>query len=186
MPIFFLILIKFHFFFNFQVKRNYRLYDPDALTKAYIGVKENIMAIKRAARLHSVPETTLRQRVIGAVSIDTVKSGPSPLFSCEQEARLVDHVILMAKVGYGYTRPDLCNLATAYAVDLGLREKDQPLSLQWYRNFITRWPNLVVKKPRTLAIARAKAASEENVTAYFQQLDTILTKNNLKEKPQHV
>jgi hypothetical protein len=43
-----------------------------------------------------------------------------------------------------------------------------------------------VKKPRTLAIVRAKAASEENVTAYFQQLDTILTKYNLKEKPQHV
>jgi hypothetical protein len=88
------------------------LYDPDALTKAYIDVKENNMAVKGAARLHSVPETTLRQRVIGAVSIDTGKSGPSPLFSCEQEARLVDHVTLMAKVGYGYTRPELYNLAT--------------------------------------------------------------------------
>ena len=43
-----------------------------------------------------------------------------------------------------------------------------------------------MKKPRTLAIVRAKAASEENVTAYFQQLDKILTKYNLKEKPQHM
>lgn len=50
--------------------------------------------------------------------------------SCEQEARLVDHVTLMAKVAYGYTHPELCNLATEYAVELGLREKDQQLSLQ--------------------------------------------------------
>jgi hypothetical protein len=77
-------------------------------------------------------------------------------------------------------------LQLEYALDLGLREKDQPLSLQWYRNFITRWPNLAVKKPRTLAIVHAKAVSEENVTAYFKQLDKILTKYNLKEKPQHM
>ena len=103
------------------------------------------------------------------------------MFSCEQEARLVDHVTLMAKVEYGYTSPELCNLATEYAVDLGLREKDQPLSLPWYRKFITS-----CEKPRKLAIVRAKAASKENVTAYFQQLDKILTKYNLKEKPQHM
>lgn len=42
------------------------------------------------------------------------------------------------------------------------------------------------EKSRTLAIARAKAASEENVTAYFQELDQILTKYNLTEKPQHM
>lgn len=35
----------------------------------------------------------------------------------------VDHVPSMAKVGYGYTRAELSNLATEYAVDLGLREK---------------------------------------------------------------
>jgi hypothetical protein len=56
------------------------LYDTDALTKAYIDVKENNMAIKRAARLHSVPETTLRQRVIGAVSIDSQIRSKSIVF----------------------------------------------------------------------------------------------------------
>jgi hypothetical protein len=85
-----------------------------------------------------------------------------------RRGKINEHFIFNFNSRYPYTRPELCNLATEYAVDLGLREKDQPLSLQWYRNFITRWPNLVVKKPRTLAIARAKAASEENVTAYFQ------------------
>jgi hypothetical protein len=56
------------------------LYDTDALTKAYIDVKENNMAIKSAARLHSVPETTLRQRVIGAVSIDSQIRSKSIVF----------------------------------------------------------------------------------------------------------
>lgn len=59
---------------------NYRLYDPDALTKAYIDVKENIIVVKRAASLHSVPETTLGQRIIGAVSIDSQIRSKSIVF----------------------------------------------------------------------------------------------------------
>lgn len=86
-----------------QHRKRYRNYDPDALTKAYIDVQENDTPVKKPARLHSVPEITLRQRVIGAVHIDTVKSGPSPMFSIEEEVRLADHISLLAKVGYGYT-----------------------------------------------------------------------------------
>lgn len=80
------------------------------------------------------------------------------------------------------TLTQVCNLATEFYTDLGLCEKGNPLSLQWYRNFIARWPNLSVKKPRSLAIARAKACSRKNVDAYFEELD----KNNLKDKPQNI
>ena len=158
----------------------------DALTKAYMSVKDNSMPIKKAARLNGVPETTLRKRISGAVDVDCVKSGPNPMFTLEQEARLVDHVTMLAKVGYGYTRGELCSLATEYAIDLELRSRDNPLSLQWYRSFIQRWPNLAVKKPRTLSLARAKATSEDAVNSYFLELDKILTKYSLKDKPQYI
>ena len=104
------------------------------------------MAVKKAARVYCVPETTLRERVNGTVDIACLASGPSPMFSQEQEARLVQHVSFLAKVGYGYTRGELCTLATEYAADIGLRPRENVLSFQWYRNFIKRWPTLAVKK----------------------------------------
>ena len=103
------------------------------------------------------------------------------MFTLEQEARLKDHATMLAKVGYGYTRGELCSLATEYAIDLELRSRDNPLSLQWYRSFIQRWPNLAVEKPRTLSIVCAKATSEDAVNSYFLELGKILTKYSLKD-----
>jgi hypothetical protein len=71
------------------------------------------------------------------VDIDCVKSGKSPLFSMEQKARLVDHVTLFASVGYGYSRVELCNIATEYAIEIGLCGRETPLSLQWYHSFVS-------------------------------------------------
>jgi hypothetical protein len=49
----------------------------------------------------------------------------------------------MSHLGYGYTRTEVATLATDYAVELGLKGKDgKPLSLQWFRNFMDRWPEL--------------------------------------------
>ena len=65
-------------------KKHYRLYDMDALTKAYMSVKDDSMPIKKAARLNGVPETTVRKRISGAVDVDCVKSGPNPMLTLER------------------------------------------------------------------------------------------------------
>lgn len=115
---------------------------------------------------------------------ETMSSGPQPLLSQEQEARLVDHIKKSTDLGYGYTRTDVTTLATDYAVDLGLKDKDgKPLSLQWFRSFMDRWPELKTERPRALAMSRAKCTSQEVVDSFFDELETILTKYNLKDKP---
>ena len=104
--------------------RQYRQYDSAALSEAFISVKDAGMAVKKAARVYCVPETTLQERVNGTVDIACLASGHSPMFSQEQEARLVQHVSFLAKVGYGYNRGELCTLATEYAADIGLRPRE--------------------------------------------------------------
>ena len=119
------------------------------------------------------------------VHLETLSSGPQPLFSQEQEAHLVEHIKKMAKLGYGYTRTEVTSLATDFAVDLDLKKKsDKPLSLQWFRSFMDRWPELKAQRPRALAMSRAKNTSEEVVNTYFTELENILTKYNLVDKPQ--
>ena len=66
-------------------------------------MKERGMAVRTAAKLYDIPLTTLRDRVDNRISIDVTKSGPYPLLSQLEEARLVKHLIYMLNLGYGYT-----------------------------------------------------------------------------------
>ena len=67
----------------------------------------------------------------------------------------------MSEIGYGYTRTEVLSLASDNAVDLGVREKGNDLTLKWYYNFMRRWPKLHAVKPSGLSELRAKAASPE-------------------------
>ena len=146
-------------------------------------MKEEKISVTKAAKIHGVPEQTLRDRVIGHIDIDIVKSGRSPVFDLEEEAKIVNHLQAVAKYGYGYTREDVVEIASDYCVRLGKRGSNNPLTINWFRGFIKRWPELHVIKPRALALQRAKSTTSLVVQNYFSELDKVLTKYNLKDKP---
>ncbi|XP_060594276.1 uncharacterized protein LOC132748679 [Ruditapes philippinarum] len=165
---------------------SYRTYDPDNLSKAYFAVKEGKMSTNKASKVFNVPRTTLQGRLYGKVDIETIKSGPQSVFNQGQEALLVGHLKTMDDVGYGYSRQETLNLASDYAVHLGLRDKDHPLTDRWLYKFLSRWPEIGVKKPCSLEIARAKFATRGAVDAYFEELGLVLSKYNLLNKPHRI
>lgn len=113
--------------------------------------------------------------------------GPAPLLGQEEEAMLVSHLKAMASFGYGYTRKEVTNMASDYAIQLHKRTKQQkPLTLKWFRGFMKRWPDLKVVKPRALEYQRAKSSNPGNVQRYFVELSSILTKYNLFDKPHRI
>lgn len=126
---------------------------------------------------------TLRDRVLGKIDIDSSTSGRAPVLSLEEEAKLVNHLQEVAKLGYGYSRQEVVDAASDYAFELGKCSKDQPLTLNWFVKFFGRWPELRVLKPRSLDIQRAKSASSAAVDSYFVELENILLKYDLKVKP---
>ena len=164
----------------------YRPYSPSAMTKAYFCVIDDGMSIRKAASKFGLPEATLRNRVSGKVGPEVTKSGREPFLSIEEENCIVKHIKVMASCGYGYSRSEVVDMASQYAVAVGKRDQDHPFSLMWLHNFMKRWPELRVRKPRSLELARAKATSEEAVTAYFNELDKILTKYDLKNFPESI
>ncbi|XP_046573288.1 MFS-type transporter clz9-like [Haliotis rubra] len=168
-------------------KRQYRSYSPTQLQTAYLEVIEKGVSVYKAAKIHSVPEQTLTDRVKSITSPECLSSGPGPLLSQEEEARLVSHLKLMASVGYGYTRAQVISLGTEYAITLDKRTKqDNNLSLQWFYSFMGRWPELKLRRPRSLTQLRATATSEENVEKYFSQLEEVLDKYQLKSSPEMI
>ena len=155
------------------------------MTNVYLAVKDKNMPVNRAAVTYGVPESTFRYRVQGLVDPESTKSGPSPLFSSEEECLFADHLKKMASFGYGYIRSEVLTMATDYAIYLGKKtQSDKPLSLKWFYGFIGRWPDLKIVKARSLEIMRAKATSPETVSAYFTELSKILDKYDLHGKPQ--
>ncbi|KAH3720111.1 hypothetical protein DPMN_063004 [Dreissena polymorpha] len=121
--------------------------------------------------------------MLGRVDPNCQTTGSPALFDHTQEQKLVNHIKRMADYGYGYTRQECCEIRTDFAIELGIRQKHQPLTLKWFRGFIKRWPVLKVKKPRALELARAKCTSKENVAEYMSNLKAVLEDNDLMGKP---
>lgn len=145
------------------------------------------ISVRKAAKKYSVPVQTLRDRVKGKVDMEKVTMGPAPLLGQEEEAMLVSHLKEMAALGYGYTRQEVTNIASDYAIQLGKKTKQQkPLTLKWFRGLMKRWPDLKVVKPRALEYQRAKSANPGNVKKYFDELSTILKKYSLLDKPHRI
>ncbi|KAJ8317134.1 hypothetical protein KUTeg_005038 [Tegillarca granosa] len=167
----------------FRVLQGYRNYDPSKLDSAYKAVKEDKISVHGAAKRFGVPVTTLRDRVDGRIHIDCCTIGAPPLFTLDQEAAIFNHIKIMSEIGYGYTRSEVVDIASDYAIDLGLKERGNDLSLKWYYGFMKRWPELSCNMPSGLSELRARAVTPERIGRYFIELDTILEKYSLKDKP---
>jgi hypothetical protein len=72
-----------------------------------------------AAKCFGVPLITLRDHVDGRVHLDILHAGAAPLFNQKQESNIVEHVKTMSEIGYGYTRAEVVDLASDYAVNKG-------------------------------------------------------------------
>lgn len=155
------------------------------MTNAYEMTKRGV-SVYKASRLCGVPESTLRDRTRQNVSIDCTRSGPGPVLGMEEEAKLCQHLKDLAAVGYGYTRAEVINLASDYAISLGKRTTDHPLTKKWFYGFMDRWPELKVNRPSSLSEQRAKCTNEESVTKYFTELARIMNKYDLTDKPQNI
>ena len=51
---------------------------------------------------------------------------------------------------------------------------------------MARWPELKLVQPSTLEVARARCVSQETVTTYYENLEQILVKYNLKNAPERI
>ena len=155
-----------------------RMYSANSMTDAYnAATGTEKVSIRKAAQQYGVPYQTLRDRVAGTVDPDCIQMGRSTVLSLEEEAKLVSYLNELALIGYGYTRQEVVDLASDYAVYLDIRKLDNPFSLRWFYSFLKRWPDLTVLKPRD------KVSNKMCVDKYFDELGAVIHKYNLQDKP---
>ena len=90
-----------------QITKKRKKWSDNAIEAAISSVKEGCF-VARAAVEHSVPRTTLNDRISGKVKHGT-KPGPVPYLS-QEEKDLVDFLDVVSNVGYGKTRKQVKTL----------------------------------------------------------------------------
>lgn len=149
-------------------------------------MKEKAYAVQTAADACGVPEATLRDRVKGKVKPTIKRSGPPPILGLPEEGKLVDYFHLMSSFGYSYSRTDVINLASDYAILLGKREPSDGLTHQWYYKFLERWPNLETSRASGTKKQFEKATSTDCLSRYFLTLQELMNQHHLMNKPDSI
>jgi len=104
----------------------------------------------------------------------------------EEKHHFVQHIKFMSECGYGYSRTEVVDMATSYAISIDKRDKNHPLTLKWFRGFMSRWPELRVLKALGLEMQPAKATTVQCVQSYYRELAAILTKFDLVDRPEGI
>ncbi|KAH8875483.1 DDE superfamily endonuclease CENP B [Schistosoma japonicum] len=157
------------------------------MTNAYNAVKYQGMSLRGAATAFNVPESTLRDRVHGRVSLECSRPGPPTFFTYEEEKKMVDHILFMSKIGYPYTRNQVVELAGDMTKAVGRIAPFKYLnpSQAWFYAFLNRWPDLknFLFGPRSNR--KSKGVSGDSIQSYFEQLEKVLNKYGIKDKAEH-
>ncbi|XP_033728930.1 uncharacterized protein LOC117318038 [Pecten maximus] len=153
------------------------------MKEAYDDVKTKHHQIRSAAKIHNIPESTLRYRLKHPEGTDVKKGGPI-IFTRKQEELLADHCIGMAHLGYGFTRWQIIEMAKNMCEVVG-KENIEP-SKHWFYGFLGRFPELSMVKPKKKEVARDKAVTSDMLCTYFAELKLILDKYQIMNKAEQI
>ena len=78
----------------------------EQMKAAMKNVIDDSLSANRAADLHGVPRSTLKDRLSGRV-IHGTKPGPKPYLTVDEEAELSQHLLQASAIGLGKTSRDV-------------------------------------------------------------------------------
>ena len=154
------------------------------MADAISSVQKDHLSGNKAADLHGVPRSTLKDRLSGRVQ-HGVKPGPVPYLTKEEESELTSHLVHVANLGYGKTRRDVKCLVEKYAIQKNVL-KGTAISNSWWQRFLERNPKLRLRRGDSTSGVRMDMVNTENMKAYFAELRTIFNEYNFDEHPEAI
>lgn len=106
---------------NYVKSTNRGSFPPESLAAALLAVQTG-SKVREAARQHGINHSTLLRYVkkssITNNPIKPQKPGTKPVFTAEEEMKLVEHIVECANTFHGLSRKKTKELAYTYAVEL--------------------------------------------------------------------
>jgi len=171
-----------------------RLWMKESMETAVKEVIEGKVGYLKAAKQNGVPKVTLIRyvkKIRAGQSLSNLLNKPlgrGTVLDETLEKELVKYALEMERCYFGMTLADLKRMAFQLAVKNKLKHPFSKDSKQagrkWYRLFIKRHPELSLRKPQALSLARIKGFTKENVDKFYSILKAELEK--IKFNPNRV
>lgn len=164
-----------------------RQYTAESLSLAIEDVRHNKLSLRKAAMQYGIPKSTLSMYVAGKLEIG-VKRGPASILSVEEERRLVEYVVHMGQIGYGRTREQLLDIVAKMVSSDGRENpfvNDRP-GRKWWVLFKQRNPEVTLRVPEKLQLARARCCTPEILRAWFNDFQTFLKAHSLLNRSEYI
>ncbi|XP_072380823.1 uncharacterized protein [Diabrotica undecimpunctata] len=168
-----------------KTSKKHKQWDPDRMIRAIRAVRGKEMGYLKASKLFAVPKSTLedyvKQENKTPEQLVAVKIGRRPVLSAEMEADLVSYCLEMDRRFYGIGTADIKRLAYQIALRNGLRHPfahAESAGKKWLRGFMRRNAVLSLRKPQGISKARIKGFTPENVSRFYDLLETSMEKVN--------
>lgn len=122
-----------------------------------------------------MPESTLRAHIKRQSLVGPV--GHPTYFTQAEETELARHVKMMASLGYGYQRLQVCEVAENMLLSQGVKVT---VGKDWYYGFVDR-NRLSTKTPKKRSMARVQGGTNNTMSNYFEELNRFLIKYELQK-----
>ncbi|KAF2896741.1 hypothetical protein ILUMI_09437, partial [Ignelater luminosus] len=162
-------------------KQPIRQYQYAQVVEALASIR-NGMKIREASRRYGVPRRTLQDRLHGRVPEKPTRKGPDTILSIEEEKKLVDWIINMAKCGFPLKKDDLLNTVHTIIKEDGRKNpfKNGRPGRKWYSLFLKRNPQLAHPIAESISQGRA-VITRESIQKWFSTLCEYLKQQGVKD-----
>ena len=133
------------------------------------------------------PPTSERQKNGDHYKVDSKRyfgaNPEEPLFirfTEKEEKNVVDFLMTLYNLGYGFTKLDMAAVTTEYAVYLRKRTRTQPIVMHWLADMIKKWPKL------QLVSKKCKLTLTGILSKFFDNLESVMRKNSFDTTSERV
>ncbi|XP_065671420.1 uncharacterized protein LOC136089375 [Hydra vulgaris] len=172
-------------------------WDPINMIQAVENVLTKTLSERKAVEIFGVKRSTLKRRIkeaqLSPDGLNKLQCVPysnisMKIFSVSEEHELVQYCLVSAKMGYGLSPIKLRALTFEYALKLEKKlphsrlgsakpwETNKHAGVDWFRAFLKRHPELVIRKPEATSIGRMSAFNKHNVEIFYNNLRKVLIK----------
>ena len=140
----------------------------------------------KCAKKHNVPQSTistwLKQRLLGTL-LSSGTTGTKTAIPLLVENDLVDIIVFLSDCGQNMDRAAVQDLVKSFLDHMNWKVtkfKDNRPGLDWCRAFEARHKDRLAKRKRMgLSYARASGLTDDNVKAFYELWQALVTENNI-------
>ena len=167
-------------------KKRQQRYSKEDLAAAIEDIKSGRVSLNSAAKRHNIPKSTLSEHLNNK---HTQAHGRPTRLTKEEESEIAQTCLIFSEWGYGLGKKEVLSVIHDY---LKSKKKTHlfPNGIPgeaWWLGFLKRNPQLSLRKPQSLQIARAVSSTSDVVSHWFTDvLKPLLEKHNLHLHPNRI